>query len=66
MSGGRRYCDVVSILSRACVAVCIGQVFEVVAKQSEKNAIEMFAKEDTTHSKAAEKMKPLMCSRDPL
>ena len=55
MRGGRRYRYVISMLWCACLAVFIAQGLNVVAMQSEKHAMEMFAKEDTNHSKDAEK-----------
>ena len=50
----------------AYFAVRIAQDLDVVAEQSQQHAVETCAKEEANQSKAAGKMKSLICSRDAL
>ena len=47
-------------LGGACEQAFLGDSFADVARQSRQHAMEMFAKNDTDHLNAAERMKALM------
>ena len=49
-------------LGGACEQAFLGDSFADVARQSRQHAMEMFAKNDTDHLKAAERMKMLMAT----
>ena len=49
-------------LGGACEQAFLGDSFADVARQSRQHAMEMFAKNDTDHLKAAERMKTLMAT----
>jgi len=49
-------------LGGACEQAFLGDSFADVARQSRQHAMEMFAKNDTHHLKAGERMKTLMAT----